>query len=152
MSTVAAHTKVNVEHDGIGALHQHALAVGDGPVDHVHRVGHERADPLSERTQARELRLAVVLEVCEALHLVAQVDAVPRSKALKVGEIMHAQAAAAGLGRVRGPDALARRAEAATAPLLLLQPVHRLVVVKHQVRAVRQKDPPLPLEPCPPHT
>ncbi|TYZ62153.1 hypothetical protein PybrP1_009624, partial [[Pythium] brassicae (nom. inval.)] len=131
---------LNVEHRGIRALDEHALARDERVVEVLDRVDREAQHVVLDRAVLFNLgvrvRVQVRVVVLVELDLVAQLLA----KVVKVAQVAHAHAVTQHLGRVRRPDALLRRADLVAAAAQLVESVDLLVQVEHEVRAVRDED------------
>mmetsp|Transcript_19228 Transcript_19228/g.48063 ORF Transcript_19228/g.48063 Transcript_19228/m.48063 type:complete len:518 (-) Transcript_19228:71-1624(-) len=138
--------KVEVQHGGVGAFHQHALARGVLLVDHLHGVGDEGLHALGVLAIPDDLRLHVVLEVGEARGGVGGQRAQTRLEALGLADVAHAEAVAGRLRGVRRADAALGGSDLVAGQLCFTQAIHLLVEVKQHVRAVADHEAALGLD------
>ena len=128
---------VDVEHRGLAALHEDALALVEGRVEHVLRVDDHRAQAVRVGQEVRDDLLRVDRLAVVHLHqdLVLDVecggDLLPQDRLVE--DVLHADADARDLVRVGGADPAAGGADGALAQETLLHPVHHLVVWGDQV-------------------
>ena len=133
-------TKVNVEHESVGTLDEHASVVGQRSVDEGDTIDNVRAQSLGKGTVTSNLAFRVVLKVSVALEAALDKLAELGRKQLRVVEVVNTQTGARGLGRVGRTDALLGGANAAASQLDLLESVDDLVEVEHEVGSVRNEE------------
>ena len=136
---------IEVEEGGLSPFEQDALAVVEGVMDEVDRVGDHRCESGRELIQVarRDVVRAdggPVIDLGEDEILLVQDDVELLAKDLRIEEVLHAQPHARGLVSVRRADAAFRRAKGVSSEEAFGEAVELLVVGHDEVRVARHHE------------